>query len=154
MLRPGLSFAIFTPSFNYVTSASLRQNQTSPELKLAKYYYRPDIDELENKLVEVQALGSAAAEEWFKGLQASGQEKQADAERLEQWELGFASYQQSDSTIRQKLFPRSPSLSLPSVISMQSHGSAAQRSYQASITSPPRPIQRSLISDYTSSKSP
>ena len=39
---------------------------------------------------EVRALGSAAAEEWCKGLEASGKEKVSDAARWEHWEASGA----------------------------------------------------------------
>lgn len=90
VLQPGLRFALFTPSFNYVTSATMRQQDPPPELKLTKYYFLPHIEALENQLAEVQALGSAAAQEWFKGLQSLGKQRQDDIERLEQWEASFA----------------------------------------------------------------
>lgn len=85
-LMPGLPFAFFTPSLNFVTSLTLRSLTPPPTLQLTKYYFRPQIDELRQKLEEAKALSLAAAEEWYKGLEMSGKELLADAARWEQWE--------------------------------------------------------------------
>lgn len=39
------------------------------------------------KLQEVRALGSAACEEWYKGLENTGRQRINDASRYERWEL-------------------------------------------------------------------
>lgn len=87
VLRPGLPFAIFTQSLNYVPSAIIQQREPPPRLELVKYYFRPQLLELQSVFNEVQALGSAAASEWYKGQEGSGYQRNADAARFEQWEL-------------------------------------------------------------------
>ena len=57
-----------------------------PTSKVAKFYYKPHVDEIECQLRETQALGPAAAEEWSKGLAATGKEKLLDAARWERFE--------------------------------------------------------------------
>jgi hypothetical protein len=54
---------------------------------MTKYYYKPHIDELMRKFEEVKLLGSAALEEWIKGLEGEGRRKIADAARWEHWEV-------------------------------------------------------------------
>jgi hypothetical protein len=154
LLRPGLPFAVFTPSFNYVTAVALRQNRPPPELKLTKYFYGPDVEELENQLVEVQTLGRAAEAEWFKGLQIAGKDRQADAERLEHWESSLASrlkINMSTSSDVRGTQPLNPSL--PSMVSAPSQIST-WHSHQGSAASPSRSksARSSQFSDHTSSK--
>jgi hypothetical protein len=84
---PGLPFAFFTPSLNFVTSLTLRSTAPPPNLQLTKYYFQPQIDKLQRKLDDAKALSLAAAEEWYKGLEMSGKQMLADAARWEQWEV-------------------------------------------------------------------
>lgn len=83
-LLPALPFAYFTQAFDYVAALSLRNS--TPDEQPTKYYFRPHLDEIKQKFIEVKALGAATAEEWFKGLSNSGKEKLVDASRWEQWE--------------------------------------------------------------------
>jgi hypothetical protein len=83
---PGLPFAFFTPSLNFVASLTLRSTTPPPNVQLTKYYFRPQIDALQRKLNDAKALSMAAAEEWYKGLEISGKELLADAVRWELWE--------------------------------------------------------------------
>lgn len=53
---------------------------------MVKYYYKPHVEEIECQLRVTQALGAAAAEEWSKGLSATGKEKLLDAARWERFE--------------------------------------------------------------------
>lgn len=141
MILPGLPFAVLTPSFNYVTSVALHQQDPPPELRLTKYYYAPDIEALENQLVEVQMLGKAATQEWYKGLHSSGKEKRDDAERLEQWETSFAARLliKPNPVLRGPLV-KPPSPSLPSTVSVQTRPLTHAYSNDASLTSPSKPF--------------
>lgn len=128
---------------------TLRQQQPPPDLKLTKYHYGPDVEELENQLVEVQALGTAAAEEWFKGLQSSGKKRQDDAERLEHWELSLIARLQINPTASSsRAAALSPSPSLPSAVSSLSQQSKGILSHRFSISSPTRPFS-AKSSQYT-----
>lgn len=86
-LMPGLPFAFFTPSLNFVASLALRSTTPPANLQLTKYYFRPQIDALQRKLDDAKALSLAAAEEWYKGLEMSGKQTLANAARWEQWEV-------------------------------------------------------------------
>ncbi|KEF59041.1 uncharacterized protein A1O9_03884 [Exophiala aquamarina CBS 119918] len=92
ILRPGLPFAIFSSSMDYIPSTVLQQMDPPPQLKVTKYYYIPQLDEMQLRMKEVQGFGPAATEGWYKGLEEMGQLLNADAARLDQWELqgGFA----------------------------------------------------------------
>lgn len=86
LLLPALPFAFFTPSMHYASSILLRGSQPPTGLVLSKYFIKSQVEELKSRFEEVKALGSAAAEEWVKGLEGNGKEKMSDASRWEQWE--------------------------------------------------------------------
>lgn len=85
-LVPALSFALFTPKMHIIPSVIIRTGQTPPGLAMTKYYYKEHINLMRRKFEEVKALGSAAVEEWIKGLEDNGRDKIANASRWEQWE--------------------------------------------------------------------
>jgi hypothetical protein len=85
-LAPALSFAFFTPKMHIIPSVIIRAGQTPPSLVMTKYYYKEHINMMRRKFEEVKALGSAAVEEWIKGLEDEGKDKIANASRWEQWE--------------------------------------------------------------------
>ena len=84
-LLPGLPFALFTQSMDYVPLALTRQS-IPPGLELRKYHLISDLEDLQQELNQVRLLGVGAAEEWLKGLSNRGKEAVADAERFEQWD--------------------------------------------------------------------
>lgn len=86
-LRPGLPFAFLSLDLNYVPSSVLKHRTPPPDLELVKYYFRPQFEELQSRFHKVEALGAATMGEWYKGLEASGNQSNTDAARFEQWEL-------------------------------------------------------------------
>lgn len=86
-LRAGLPFAIFTSNWDYVLGTSLQNADPPSNLQLIKYYFLPQVDELQNQLQYVQTLGLAATEEWYKGLEDRGSHLNSDAARFEKCEL-------------------------------------------------------------------
>ena len=83
----GLPFALFTQSMHYIPEPLARIGPVPSGVIIQKYYFKPDIDILQEQAVEARSLGVAAAEEWYKGLSDRGQQVQNDAARFEQWEL-------------------------------------------------------------------
>lgn len=81
----GLCFAFVTSSMHVVSSVAVKTNQVDPG-QLSKYYYDNDIQCLLGELERVKSLGSAALEEWTKGLESERATKMADIARWEQWE--------------------------------------------------------------------
>ncbi|ETN37080.1 uncharacterized protein HMPREF1541_08070 [Cyphellophora europaea CBS 101466] len=155
-LRPGLPFAVFTPSFNYVTSVNLEKDEPPAKLQLTKYFYRPDVDELENRVIEVRGLGDAVVEEWSKGLETSGKARQDEAARLEKWELSFAAQLHIGPTTFSIPDSTMPSIMTPEThLSAPSHASSTYHSHDVSMTSPPRPssAQSSQLSGFTTATS-
>ncbi|KAK5274293.1 hypothetical protein LTR96_000893 [Exophiala xenobiotica] len=72
---------------DYVPSALLERAHPPPQVHLIKYYFRPQLQELQARRESVKALGAPALEEWYKGLESSGTQKILDAARFDQWEL-------------------------------------------------------------------
>lgn len=81
----GLCFAFVTSSMHVVSSVAVKTNQVDPG-QLSKYYYDNDIQCLLGEFERVKALGSAALEEWTKGLESERATKMTDIARWEQWE--------------------------------------------------------------------
>lgn len=69
-----------------ISSVALRSNEIPTNLHPTKYYFNSDIEYLMQEFEHVKSLGSAALEEWIKGLESKGKRKMADAARWEQWE--------------------------------------------------------------------
>lgn len=72
---------------HFVPQGLIRDKSVPIGVELQKYYFLPDIRFLQEQANEARSLGIAAAEEWYKGLSAQGQQAQSDAARFEQWEL-------------------------------------------------------------------
>lgn len=86
-LLPALAFAFITPDLNVIPSSTLHDNPAlPPNLQISKFYYKEHIAEVQSQLADVRALGHAAAEEWYKGLEKRGKDRVSDAERCERWE--------------------------------------------------------------------
>ena len=58
-------------------------------VEVAKYYYKPHVEEITKELQDVLARGSAAAEEWSKGLDVRGNARMKVAENWERWEVKY-----------------------------------------------------------------
>ncbi|KAL9637410.1 MAG: hypothetical protein Q9204_001903 [Flavoplaca sp. TL-2023a] len=85
-LRLALPFALVSKSMNYIPKALSREPTLPPSLDLVKRFYKPHLQQIQRRLVDVQELGTASAEEWGKGLGEEGLERTNDAQRWEQWE--------------------------------------------------------------------
>lgn len=83
----GLPFALFTQSMHYVPQSLLRECSVPVNITLQKYYFLPEIQSLQERADEARTLGSAAAEEWLKGLSTTVEVTNNDVNRFEQWDL-------------------------------------------------------------------
>lgn len=87
MLLQALPFVVVTEDLHVVPSISAQDFAgPSSASQVAKLFYKPHIEEIERQLADTRALGPAAAEEWSKGLAATGKEKLLDAARWERFE--------------------------------------------------------------------
>lgn len=76
-----------------------------PLQELSKFYFRPQLEELQAEFGDVQALGPPATAEWYKGLESTGQERNTDAARFDHWELqGGLSRTSANSPIHTMIF--------------------------------------------------
>ncbi|KAI8940445.1 hypothetical protein NX059_004131 [Plenodomus lindquistii] len=86
-LRPALPFVLLTNDHHYVTAYTLQSATTPADVVISKYYYKPHVDEISQELADALSRGSAAAEEWSKGLDARGKDRMRVAENWERWEV-------------------------------------------------------------------
>ncbi|EAT87860.2 hypothetical protein SNOG_04100 [Parastagonospora nodorum SN15] len=87
-LRPALPFALITNEHNYIPAHILQSANTPPDVEIGKYYYKIHVEEITHELNHALSLGTAAAEEWSKGLDAKGRERMKVADNWERWEPG------------------------------------------------------------------
>ncbi|KAI9769653.1 MAG: hypothetical protein M1840_003890 [Geoglossum simile] len=85
-LLPALPFILLTPNLHVITSTLLQNSSLPPTLRMTKHFYKPHIEDIKRRFEEVMALGNAAGEEWFKGLDDVGKERMSDSMRFERWE--------------------------------------------------------------------
>lgn len=86
-LLPGLPFIFLTQDQHIIPTSVIQQAATIPPgIHPRKCYYTTQVDVIKQELEEAKSLGAAAAEEWFKGLEAQGKARISDAERCERWE--------------------------------------------------------------------
>ncbi|KAJ4296206.1 hypothetical protein N0V90_006251 [Kalmusia sp. IMI 367209] len=87
--RPALPYAFLTSDHHYIPAYMLQAATTPAGVEIAKYYYKAHVEDIGKELNEALALGSAAAEEWSKGLEARGHERMKLAENWERWEVKY-----------------------------------------------------------------
>ncbi|TAQ85029.1 hypothetical protein B7494_g6645 [Chlorociboria aeruginascens] len=87
-LMIALPFVFLTNDLHVITTTALENAQTAPSSQhLTKVFLKVHVEEIKKEFSEVSLLGSAAAEEWFKGLDDRGKERKSDASRWERLEL-------------------------------------------------------------------
>lgn len=86
-LLAALPFIFLTSQQNLVTASALQMAAPPPAVQIIKYFSTKDIDAIKARFEEVKQLGTAATEEWFKGLSAEGTRRTADVARWERWDL-------------------------------------------------------------------
>ncbi|KAF2806113.1 uncharacterized protein BDZ99DRAFT_466387 [Mytilinidion resinicola] len=113
-LRPALPFAFITSDLNVIAASSLQDPALPPSLQISKVYYKPQIQEMEAELVEAQSRGSAAAEEWLKGLESRGRARMSNSAGWEKWEIKYQWWLKHQDTRRTPMSTStSPGPSLP-----------------------------------------
>jgi hypothetical protein len=85
-LRAGLPHAFCTPDLHYIPATLQAQAAASIKGTMYKVYSQKHIDDLQQEHQNAMEFGTAAAEEWVKGLPLLGKQQMADAARLERWE--------------------------------------------------------------------
>jgi hypothetical protein len=86
ILMPALPFVFLTNELQVLPAATLQNGHAPPASQITKQFFHPQIEEIKNEFSEVQAMGTATAEEWIKGLDERGKKQRSDAARWEKWE--------------------------------------------------------------------
>lgn len=92
-------------------------------MEIGKYYYKKHVEEITQELNDALSLGSAAAEEWSKGLDAKGRERMKVADNWEKWDVRDQQEQKrsaailsSDAIRSRKEMSKSPPRQIPSPV--------------------------------------
>ncbi|PVI03703.1 hypothetical protein DM02DRAFT_726301 [Periconia macrospinosa] len=88
-LRPALPFALITSDQHYVPAYTLQSATTPAGIEISKYYYKKHVEAITEELNDALSLGSAAAQEWSKGLEDRGIERMKVVEQWERWEVKY-----------------------------------------------------------------
>ncbi|KAK1658584.1 hypothetical protein BDP55DRAFT_637690 [Colletotrichum godetiae] len=101
-LIPALAFVFVTPELQAISPSALIISAGDHKSELTKLYSASSIAAAKEQLDVVQGLGTAAVEEWLKGLDAQGKELRIDASRWEKWTVagGLAQICQTVQTPR------------------------------------------------------
>ncbi|KAF2789925.1 hypothetical protein K505DRAFT_365172 [Melanomma pulvis-pyrius CBS 109.77] len=88
-LRPALPFAFVTNDQHYIPAYTLQAATTPAGVEIGKFYYKEHVEEITKELEQALSRGSAAAEEWAKGLDVRGKERMKAPENWERWEVKY-----------------------------------------------------------------
>jgi hypothetical protein len=64
---------------------AIQAGAVPPHIQVTKLFWSEHVEQIKLEFENVKALGSAAAEEWIKGLEIRGKQALADASRWEKW---------------------------------------------------------------------
>jgi hypothetical protein len=78
---------IFLTNEIHVIPATTLQSGPPTGIQISKHFFKPHVEKLKQEFDDVKAMGSAAAEEWMKGLEGRGRERRNDAVRWERWDV-------------------------------------------------------------------
>jgi hypothetical protein len=86
-LRAGVPYVYRTSDLNVVIDSVLQLPRDIPHhLRVAKIYYKPDLEAVGDEETRVKLFGEGAVDEWRKGLARKSRDVLADASRWERWE--------------------------------------------------------------------
>ncbi|MCJ1308839.1 hypothetical protein MMC25_002494 [Agyrium rufum] len=73
---------------DHLVASNILRSQSQPgDIQLTKVFYKPQIEVMKNRVQHViREVGTAAADEWIKGLDKEGRSKAEDVLRWENWE--------------------------------------------------------------------
>ena len=77
-----MNFCFITAAKNVISVASLQTTTESPQ----KYYFKPHLQQIQQKFEDIRQYGKAAVEEWLNGLDGNRKMEAQDIARWEQWE--------------------------------------------------------------------
>ncbi|KAH7160169.1 hypothetical protein B0J13DRAFT_540561 [Dactylonectria estremocensis] len=116
LLLPALPVVLITDQL-HVIPPSVMQTRTLPsQSQVTKVFWSPHLEEIKSEFETVKLLGSAAAEEWVKGLEIRGKQALADASRWEKWDLAGGIHQMRTSL--SSVFPTPSEPVNPSIVAL------------------------------------
>lgn len=98
VLLPALPVAFLTEQLGIIPPQLIQAGTTSSQSPVTKVFWPDHLEEIKSEFEGVKLLGSAAAEEWLKGLEIRGKRALADASRWEKWDLSRGVYQMQIAT--------------------------------------------------------
>jgi len=81
-----LPFIFLTNEMHVLSLTTLQIGPPPPTIQITKNFFQPQIEDIKREFLDVEAMGSATAEEWLKGLDDRGKERRNDSIRWERWE--------------------------------------------------------------------
>lgn len=85
-LMAALPFVFFTNELHVLPLTTVQSGQPPQAISIAKVFFQPQLDDIQREFTNVKDMGTATAEEWFKGLEDRGRERRNDSARWEKWE--------------------------------------------------------------------
>ncbi|KAF5604881.1 hypothetical protein FPANT_1341 [Fusarium pseudoanthophilum] len=95
VLLPALPPVLVDADMHVIHPRAIQAGTVPPHIHVTKLFWSEHVEQIKLEFENVKALGSAAAEEWIKGLEIRGKQALADASRWEKWAStgGMAQFQ-------------------------------------------------------------
>ncbi|KAF5536163.1 hypothetical protein FPHYL_13038 [Fusarium phyllophilum] len=85
VLLPALPPVLVDADMHVIHPRAIQAGTVPPHIQVTKFFWSEHVEQIKLEFENVKALGSAAAEEWIKGLEIRGKQALADASRWEKW---------------------------------------------------------------------
>ncbi|KAF4995426.1 hypothetical protein FDECE_12797 [Fusarium decemcellulare] len=93
LLLPALPPVLMTHQMHVLPPRVMQTGVLPPNTQVTKFFWSEHIEQIKNEFEQVKVLGSAATEEWIKGLEIRGKQALVDASRWEKWDLSGGLHQ-------------------------------------------------------------
>ncbi|PNP80271.1 hypothetical protein FNYG_06347 [Fusarium nygamai] len=102
VLLPALPPVLVDADMHVIHPRAIQAGTVPPHIQVTKIFWSEHVEQIKLEFENVKALGSAAAEEWIKGLEIRGKQALADASRWEKWAStgGMAQFQAPKSAAK------------------------------------------------------
>ncbi|GKT99269.1 hypothetical protein FLAG1_01360 [Fusarium langsethiae] len=84
-LLPALPPILVDTDMHVIPLRAMQMGILPPDTQVTKLFWAEHVEQVKAEFTSVKALGSAAAEEWIKGLEIRGKQVLVDASRWEKW---------------------------------------------------------------------
>ncbi|KAG8675438.1 hypothetical protein FPOAC1_001417 [Fusarium poae] len=84
-LLPALPPILVDTDMHVILPRAMQMGTLPPDTQVTKLFWADHVEQVKAEFTSVKALGSAAAEEWIKGLEIRGKQVLVDASRWEKW---------------------------------------------------------------------